>query len=209
MKPIITLKYVFITLILFLFTSCVENQSKVVSKEDKPCCAELESAPVVSSSSIYQLNENWVDQNNQNIKLSSLKGKPQVVAMIFTNCAYACPRILLDLKQIESNLTEAQREKVEFLLITFDTVRDTPAQLKKYAKDHQLNAHWRLLHGNENQVREISLVLGVKYEQQKDKSFAHSNIITVLNQEGEIVHQQEGLGANNDQTISKIKELIK
>lgn len=209
MKLMPNIKYAIFSLIFILFTSCIENHSKTNSYVDKPCCAELDSGAVVSSNSIYQLNEDWLDQNNQIIKLSSLKGKPQVVAMIFTNCAYACPRIMFDLKQIESNLTEAQKKKVDFLLITFDTVRDTPAQLKKYANEHKLGAHWRLLHGNDNQVREISLVLGVKYEQQKDKSFAHSNIITVLNHEGEIVHQQEGLGANSDLTISKILELIK
>ena len=33
----------------------------------------------------------------------------------------------------------------------------------------------------------------MKYKQEADGAFAHSNIITILNPEGEIVHQRIGL----------------
>ena len=36
--------------------------------------------------------------------------------------------------------------------------------------------------------------------------FSHSNIISVFNAEGELVHQQEGLNVNNEQTVKKIKD---
>jgi protein SCO1 len=50
-----------------------------------------------------------------------------------------------------------------------------------------------LLHGDEESVREIAALLGVKYKQEADGSFAHSNLVTILNSEGEIVHQRAGL----------------
>jgi protein SCO1/2 len=34
--------------------------------------------------------------------------------------------------------------------------------------------------------------------------FSHSNIISVFDQQGELAHQQEGLGVNNKETIDKI-----
>ena len=37
--------------------------------------------------------------------------------------------------------------------------------------------------------------------------FSHSNIISVFDQRGELAYQQEGLGVNNQETISKIIEL--
>ncbi len=42
--------------------------------------------------------------------------------------------------------------------------------------------------------------------QRKDKegNFAHSNIITVLNSKGEIVHRQEGLSADPAETLTAI-----
>jgi len=38
--------------------------------------------------------------------------------------------------------------------------------------------------------------------------FSHSNIISVINTEGELIHQQEGLGVNNKETITIILKEI-
>ena len=203
---------IFLLFNLIFISGCVEKKQDLVSADKKECCKEeskvlLKTSFIPSNESIYQLKDSWTDQNSQEINLNQLQGKVQVVAMIFTHCTYACPRIMMDSKMLELKIPEANKKNVDFLLISFDTERDIPEVLKQYAKDKKLNEHWRLLHGNENQVREISMVLGVKFEKKSDNSFAHSNLITILNQKGEIVHQQEGLGAKSDETISKINEL--
>jgi protein SCO1/2 len=41
---------------------------------------------------------------------------------------------------------------------------------------------------------EMAALLGIRYKKLPDGEFAHSNVITLLNPEGEIVHQQIGLG---------------
>ena len=43
---------------------------------------------------------------------------------------------------------------------------------------------------------EMAALLGVKFKKSADGQFAHSNVITILNPEGEIIHQQIGLGQN-------------
>ncbi|MBL0305693.1 MAG: SCO family protein [Chitinophagaceae bacterium] len=58
-----------------------------------------------------------------------LKGKPTVVGMIFTHCTYACPRLTADIKSIADSLNY-EKEKVNFLLVSFDTKRDNPTRLK-------------------------------------------------------------------------------
>jgi protein SCO1/2 len=37
------------------------------------------------------------------------------------------------------------------------------------------------------------MLLGVKYRREASGDYSHSNLITVLNREGEIAHQREGL----------------
>ncbi len=37
--------------------------------------------------------------------------------------------------------------------------------------------------------------------------FSHSNIISVFNTGGELIHQQEGLGVDNKETIQTILDL--
>ncbi len=53
---------------------------------------------------------------------------------------------------------------------------------------------WQLLHGGEGDVRELAAVLGVQYRKEESGAFAHSNIIFLINPDGEVVYKQAGLG---------------
>lgn len=208
MKKVVVL---FFGVLLFLGVSCKQN-------EKKECCSKSDSSKVenknedlsdLNKESIYQLESDWQNQNGKPLKLTSFKGKIQVVAMVFTNCTYACPRIVGDMQLIESSLSEELKKQVDFILISFDVERDTPERLLSFSKEMKLSDNWVLLHGNEESTHEMSLVLGVKYDKQTDGSFAHSNIITVLNQDGAIAFQQEGLGVSQEKTMEAIKAIAK
>jgi protein SCO1/2 len=64
--------------------------------------------------------------------------------------------------------------------------------------------HWLFLQGSEYTTRELANVLSVKYEEISPIDFSHSNIISVFDPKGILVHQQEGLGVDNAETIEKI-----
>ncbi len=142
----------------------------------------------------------------KNLKLGGLRGKPQVVAMFFASCQFTCPLTVSDLQRIEAALPENLRTNVNFTLISFDSRRDTPAVLKNFRAKRELsNANWTLLRGEPDDVRELAALLGVIYKQDANGDFAHSNVITVLNAEGEIIFQQPGLNLPPDEIVSKIK----
>jgi len=61
-------------------------------------------AAPASEFSIYDLESVWQDQQALTLTLGDLAGRPRVVAMVYTSCAYACPRILKDMKRIEGEL---------------------------------------------------------------------------------------------------------
>ena len=46
---------------------------------------------------------------------------------------------------------------------------------------------------------------GVKYKQEADGNFSHSNLITILNAEGEIVHQRAGLKGGLDEAAAALQ----
>jgi len=48
-------------------------------------------------------------------------------------------------------------------------------------------------------VRELAALVGVKYKQEADGAFSHSNLLTILNPAGEIVHQRTGLKGGLDE----------
>lgn len=197
--------FVFLLFGAFLFgCSDVSNQSAFVGEAPKH-----ETAPVgtIPSESVYQLPDTFQTQDKKLVTLSSFAGKPTVVGMIFTHCAYACPRLTADIKNIEQQL-KSENGKVNFLLVSFDSERDFPDQLKKFADASGLDQNWTLLHGSENAVRTLSVLLNVQFEKDAEGNFSHSNIISVLDKKGKLVYQKEGLGEDPKPAISQINQMI-
>ncbi len=159
--------------------------------------------------SIFNLDNLWLTQENMAIKLNDLRGKVVVLSMFYSYCHYACPRILADMKRIQSQVDEGKLGQVVFVMVSIDAKRDTPQRLKVFAIENGLDPkHWYLLHGTEDGILELAALLGVKYKSVSETDFAHSNLITVLNKEGEIAHQQEGLGVKHAETSAAVNKLI-
>ena len=175
------------------------------------CCATNAQTVTVppSDRSLYQLDSSWTNDAGTAMKLASLGGRPQVVTMFFSKCEYACPVLVHDMKQVEAALPENVRTNVGFVLVSFDTERDTPAALAGYRKNHQLAANWTLLRGTPDDVLELAALLGVKFKKDARGQFAHSNILTVLDAGGEVAHQQIGLNQAPDETVKHLTQLLR
>jgi protein SCO1 len=167
-----------------------------------------ETAPVgtISDQSIFMVTDSFQTQQNKSITLASLQGKPTIVGMIFTNCTYACPRLTADMQQLETKLKDDDG-KINYVLISFDAERDQPEQLKKFAGNLNLGNNWTLLHGSEDAVRTLSVLLNVQFEKDAEGNFSHSNIISVLDKNGVLRYQKEGLNADQSETLATIRQL--
>lgn len=159
----------------------------------KPCCEEIAAAPPVTARSLYQLDATWIDDRSEPVQLASLRGRPVVLAMFFASCEYACPVLTSDMQRLRALLPAEVRESARFVLVSFDTARDVPAALNAYRKRSDLDDSWALLRGENAAVQDLAMLLGVKFKQDAQGQFAHSNLITILNLEGEITHQRPGL----------------
>ena len=178
-------------------------------EEKPPCCREIAATAPLTDQSLYQLESQWTSDVGREVKLGVLRGRPQIVTLFFTSCEYACPVIVGNMKAIEQALPEALRGKVDFLLVSFDVARDTPAVLQAYrAKEQLALARWTLLRGKEDDVRELAALLGINYQRDAKGQFSHSNIITVLNAEGEVAFQQAGLNKDPKETVAAIEKLL-
>jgi len=233
-----TFKLIFILLLVLApLISCKENNEKqeltavyqcpMKCEGDKtydsigscPVCkmdlALLESKTVIantdeiSEESIFNLTSKWNTEEGEIIELKDLKGKPLVMVMIYTTCKAACPRLVADMRNIEKQIPEDNKEDLQYVLISIDPETDTPKRLKAFAIENQIDGNqWTFLQGTMSGVREFANVLAVKYKQISPMDFSHSNIISVFNAGGELVHQQEGLGVDNKETVLEIKELL-
>ena len=183
--------------------------AEAFAADKPPCCRALPPGKPPTDKSLYQLDSVWTSDVGREVKLGVLRGRPQVVAMFFAHCEYACPIIVENMRAIERALPAALREQVDFLLVSFDTERDTPEALHAYrAKMKLATAHWTLLRGRGDDVRELAALLGINYQRDARGQFSHSNVITILNAEGEVAFQQTGLNKDSAETIAALEKTL-
>ena len=175
------------------------------------CChapAPEHEAAAFSEKSLYQLDATWTDDRGNALTLGSLQGRPVVLAMVFANCSYACPILVNDMQRLRAALPDEVRERAQFVLVSFDHERDTPAALAAYRERVGLDPeYWTLLHGEPENIQELAMLLGIKFRRTPAGDYAHSNVITILNEQGEIVHQRPGL-QGEVATVAKALTLV-
>jgi protein SCO1/2 len=162
----------------------------------------------VHEASIYQLESKWTRADGQQVPLSSLRGKVRVLAIFYSSCEFACPIIVGRMKSLQAALPAGRREDVGLVLVSMDPGKDDPARLVEYAKRNELDGNWTLLKGEDGDVRELAALLGFRYRQEPDGEFAHSNMISVLDREGRLVHQGIGLDADVSEAVRKVEALL-
>jgi protein SCO1/2 len=194
-----------------LLSACSPDTSEVVAGSSTEGGHEghvdMAAGEPISGHSLHHLKGQWTDQHGNTVQLANFSGKVVVLAMVYTHCDNACPRIIADMRRIRQQLP-GQRDNLVFALASIDPQRDTVAHLKQFGEDTGLTEQgWRLLRADEDTCRELAAVLGVQYRRISDIDFAHSNMINVLGPDGVIAHQQIGLGISPDATVTAIEAL--
>ena len=202
-----TMKHlIYLLVAAFLLTACNNAEKKTPEVDSE--IAETKLTPEkteIPELSIYNLPSTWTTQKGENIQLEDLRGNVLVMVMIYTSCKAACPRLVADMRNIEKQVPEEDLEKVKFIMVSIDPETDTPKRLKEFSIENDMeDDHWLFLRGTPEDTREFATVLAVSYKKISPIDFSHSNIISVFDEEGVLVHQQEGLGVDNTETIEAI-----
>ncbi|MBK1828766.1 SCO family protein [Haloferula rosea] len=176
--------------------------------EEPPCCKEKQAA-TDAEGSIYDLDAVWTNQHGKELKLANLKGQPVLLTIGYASCQFACPRLVADLMAIERGLTESERKQVAIVFVSIDPTNDTPEKLGEFFKQYHVDqSRWSGLRGDSGDVLELSVALGARYRKLENGDFAHSNLITLIDADGSIVHRQEGLGIAPNATIKALRGIL-
>lgn len=198
--------YTPLLLLVFVLFSC----NNTATDETNTTNSAVETTEEFDEMSIFQLPSTWKTQNNETVEFKDFQGEVLVMVMIYTSCKAACPRLVADMRNIEAKVKPEANQPVKYILVSIDPETDTPEKLKAFAIENQMDTEqWVFLQGSNENTREFANILAVKYKEISPLDFSHSNIISVFNQQGVLVHQQEGLGVDNEITVNKIIELAK
>ena len=204
-----SMKYCIALLALLSFIPADLVAAETTPTTNRSCCVQVPPGTPLSDNSLFHLDSTWTNDAARPLKLASFQGRPHVVTMFFSSCAYACPILVHDMKRIEAALPENIRTNVGFILISFDTDRDTPPVLAEFRARHELPANWTLLRGDTDDVLELAALLGIKFKKDARGDFAHSNVISLLDSNGEILLQQIGLNRDPQSISSALENIVK
>ena len=151
------------------------------------------------SDSVYQLPLVLTDQHGKARDWRQRRGKPQLVAMFYSNCRYICPLIVESGKAVERQLDPSQRAKLGVLYISMDPARDTPKRLAQLARERRIDdGHWTLAAPRAADVRSVAGVLDIRYRKLSDGEFNHTSALILLDADGRIVARTEKMGSAVD-----------
>ena len=128
----------------------------------------------------YFSNVELVDQDGRSLKFYDevLKDNIVVISFIFTNCQSACPLMTRNLTMIRDMLREDERRAIQFVSISIDPLRDTPAAMKEFAQKHEAdNGGWLWLTGLPDDVNFVTQRLG----SYTDNPEAHTTTLLAAN----------------------------
>lgn len=197
-----------------LLTACHRSAPTRDAGRATPCHCRPDAAMAPGSplpdTSLFLVDAPWTDQRGRSLRLASLRGSPTVVLMFYGSCQSVCPILIGDVLRVEAALSPAARARVRFALITLDPERDSTERLAALAEERHLDpARWSLLRGSDDDVRTVATVLGVQYSRVDATTLTHSNTITVLDPQGVVVQQLEGLRQPVDEVVRRLEALAR
>lgn len=102
------------------------------------------------------------NQNDDATSLSDLRGKYVLLTFGYTHCPDVCPLTLNEFRGIRESLGE-QADLVEFMFISVDGKRDTPAVIKQYFETRKLDGFIGLT-GEESDLHELGTDYGLFFD---------------------------------------------
>lgn len=164
-------------------------------------------ATVLPKDSVFQIKNLWSNQDGKRVSLDTFRGKKTILAMVYTSCAHTCPMTISKIEELQRQLGDSTTD-YQIVLASFDPQKDTPAHLKKYMTKRHLDfARWTFLTAKkDSEVRELAVVLGVSYKKIADGDFSHSNIVSLLDQNGVVKSKLEGFEGDTAEFLKALKE---
>ena len=145
------------------------------------------------------------DQKGRAIALSSLKGKPVLVAFIHTSCQGPCEMITAEMKSVARSLGPKFTSEVTMVSITTEPKEDGSRELLAYAKRQGVDADgWVFLTGAPTQIRRLLALYGVTAAD--DDSPTHVLELFLLSADGAGVRRYDGAATPAETIASDIRK---
>jgi protein SCO1/2 len=135
-----------------------------------------------------------VDQSQNPVSLSSLRGRVVAVNFIYSRCPLPdyCPRMVDHFKQVSDRFGARLGSDLVLLTVSFDPKFDTPDVLRSYAKDFGAERRgWHFLTGSQEAIDRVCAAFGIEYWPDEGL-LTHSLQTAIIDREGRLAATVEG-----------------
>jgi protein SCO1 len=127
-----------------------------------------------------------INQENQLLDSTRLRGKIVVLNFIFTTCTDVCPIFTANLAQLQRKLNGQYRSDLYFVSVTTDPEVDSAPVLKAYAQRYGVDfTNWSFLTGPEMQLKQVWNGFSVRVIKKARGLVQHTSLTTVIDRQGE------------------------
>jgi protein SCO1/2 len=154
------------------------------------------------------------DAGGKTVRLSDFSDKIVVLYFVFASCTDLCPIHSEVIADIQRKVNDTpMRDRVQFLAVTTDPVKDTSEVLKAYGPAHGLDArNWMFLTTKpgqpEDTTRKLSEEYNVRFEPLEDGQQMHGAVTHVIDRSGRFAAKFHGLRFDTLNMVLYINGLI-
>ena len=172
---------------------------------------KVQGLPVMGKTKEHRIGDfQLINQDGQLKSTADWNDKIVVADFFFTHCPTVCPKMTKSLIRIQ----EAFKTDAEILISSFtvDPERDSSAQLKKYARQYNVDTrNWNLLTGDKKEIYKLarnSFMLVATDGDGGPEDFIHSENLVLVDKQKRIRGYYDGTSDKEvNQLISDIKKL--
>lgn len=159
--------------------------------------------------SLYRLTIPLVRQDGTPATLELHRGSPVLISMFYASCPHACPLLINGMRRMEQQLPAASRDRLKVLLVSIDPDKDTPEKLAELAARHRVDAaRWTFARVSSDDVRKLAAALGIRYRKLPDGEFNHSTVVSLLDENGQIVQRTSEITVLDAAFVEELRQLV-
>jgi protein SCO1 len=139
------------------------SSSSSSSPKVKPVAQRLDS-PAVSTPPAKAPDFALGDSTGKLVQLSDYKGKSVLLMFIYAHCPDVCPLMVGNLHAALEQMTPAERAKTQIIAVSVDPKGDTPVEVNKFLKLHDMTGRMEYLVGSEAELEPVWKQYGVQVQ---------------------------------------------
>ena len=153
----------------------------------------------------------FVDQNGTKRAFSAFKGSTVVLTFIYTRCPIPtfCPLMDRHFASLQQTLkADPAMQRVQLLSISFDPITDTPAVLRKHARELKADPQrWTFFTGDRDVIDQFAARFGVSVSRSLNDALdiSHTLRTAIVDADGKLVKVYTGNEWTPDRVLADLK----